>query len=310
MVRSPLFNRHLDPTVIVPNENSTMRHSLIPFILLVLTSCDRSDPSRDVEELISSANNVSEELVLQIDPTYFHGTSRLLRNGEQDDGPGSFARKLVAIGEYRFTVEDLDTARAGIQRMLKATGGHVQGDELSDWGDRMALVMRVRIPAEKFEAGVRSLHGLGKLEHQMMQVKDVGAEWIDVQARLKAKRVLEGRYLELVARSSKVSELLEVERELGKVRADIESLEASMRSFTDQVAMSTLAITCVRPVTGSGGFAANAAGAFHKGGDHFAGFLLGLLGFWPFVLVLVLTFLGMHVRRRYSGSWKGRQVRA
>jgi hypothetical protein len=77
----------------------------------------------------------------------------------------------------------------------------------------------------------------------------VTAHWIDVEARVRAKRQMEGRYLELVARAANVAEVLTVERELGAVPAEIEAMESKLRSLGDQVALSTLVVALSAPRT-------------------------------------------------------------
>jgi hypothetical protein len=277
---------------------------------LLLAACNSERLDRlAAEEAVASANNMSEEALLEIDPNYFQGRSRMVSRGdeEQEALVPKQIRQLIRNGEYRFQVDDLDSARAGIHRMLLATGGHVQGEELSDWRDRMALVMRVRVPSARFEAGTHALLSLGRLEHQMVTVRDVTSEWVDLEARLKAKQVLEGRYLELIARSTKVSELLEMERELGNVRAEIESMQAQRRQLGDQVAMSTITITCIGPAGEDRGFIASASMAMGRGASFFNSFLLTLLEVWPFLLIILLALLGM---RRRQQTLRARASRA
>jgi|GEM_PF-5479161 len=122
------------------------------------------------------------------------------------------------------------------------------------------------VPAAAFDAAVNGIQLLGELEQQTIRVEDVTAEWVDLEARLGAKRILEARYYELVKQAGKVSELLEVERELGKVRSDIESMEAQKRLLGDQVAMSTLTITCTVPTEHDRSFFADAGSALARAG--------------------------------------------
>jgi urease accessory protein UreE len=88
---------------------------------------------------------------------------------------------------------------------------------------------------------------------------------VDVEARLAAKKKVEARYLELVAQAKTVTEVLEVERELGNVRAEIESMEGRMKVLRDQVAMSTLTITCTKPQARSDSFTPHVGVAVKEG---------------------------------------------
>lgn len=154
--------------------------------------------------------------------------------------------KIVRTGELRFRVVDLETTRAVILERTKAHTGYVAGDSRDQTGGSLRLTLRVRIPAALFDAFLESIQDTGTLEHRQLDAADATAQWLDLEARLGAKAEIERRHLELVQRATNVGELLEVERELGKVRADIESMTAQMRGLRDRVAMSTLTITCVQ----------------------------------------------------------------
>ncbi len=204
----------------------------------------------------------------------------------QDNIPAqSVDRKIIRTGELRFEVKDLDEARATILAQVRAGGGYVEGDDHSDWGNTLAMTLRVRIPAEKFDAFVSGLKDLGELQNQSINAQDVTAQWVDVEARLGAKREVEARYLEIVKQAKTVTEVLEVERELGNVRAEIESMEAQMKSLRDQVAMSTLTITCTKPQARTDSFTPHVGVALNEGWNNLLRFFVGVLHIWPFVLL-------------------------
>ena len=194
-------------------------------------------------------------------------------------------RKIIRTGELRFEVKDLDVARAAILDQVGASSGYVEGDDRSDWGNALAMTLRVRIPAGKFDAFVTSLEGLGDLQSQSINAQDVTAQWVDVEARLNAKKEVETRYLEIMKQAKTVTEVLEVERELGNVRAEIESMEAQMKTLHDQVAMSTLSITCTKPQARSDSYTPHVAVALKEGWNNLVRVLVGALYIWPFVLI-------------------------
>jgi hypothetical protein len=206
--------------------------------------------------------------------------------------------KLIREGEYRFEVQDLEESRKFIRNILRNSGGHVEGEELNDRSDRKVLVTRVRVPSKNFETSTSALLELGLLVHQSVNVRDVTTEWVDQSARLRSMKAMEVRYLELVKNAGKISEMLEVERELGRVRQNIESLEAQLRTLNGQVVMSSIMITCLGPLKTPDGFASKAASSLGRGGGYFLSFLLVILEVWPFVLIIVLALIGLQWNRR------------
>jgi hypothetical protein len=209
-------------------------------------------------------------------------------------------RKVIRSGSMRFEVDDLDQARQRILAQVQAHGGHVEGDDRSDRGSSVDLSMRVRIPADRFDAFLGTLQPLGELLDQQISATDVTAQWVDVEARLAAKRKVEERYLAIVDQARTVAEILEVERELGNIRAEIESMEAQMNALKDQVGMSTLTISCTKPQAHNDRETPRFGLAIQRGWHLFVGFLVGIVHLWPFLLVAGAILLWLT---------KGRKVR-
>jgi hypothetical protein len=209
-------------------------------------------------------------------------------------------RKIIRSGNLSFEVDDLDAARSTIVQRVKEVGGYVEGDDRGEWGNIRSVTVRVRIPADHFDAFVEGMAALGRLENRSISATDVTTEWVDVEARLDAKRAVEKRYLELASQAKNVPEMLEVERELGNVRAEIESMEARMKSLREQVAMSTLTITCNKQVAVRERFSPQFGVALREGWNNLLRFLVGLTYLWPFVILT--GALAWWWRRRRAGK--------
>lgn len=205
--------------------------------------------------------------------------------GAEQPPPGMAQRKIIRSGSMRYKVDDLDASRQLILAQVQAHGGHVEGDDRSERGSSIDLSMRVRIPADRFDAFLGTLHPLGELLDQQISATDVTAQWVDVEARLAAKRKVEERYLAIVGQARTVTEILEVERELGNVRAEIESMEAQMNALKDQVGLSTLTITCTKPQAEGTRDLPHFGLAVKRGWNLFVSFLVGVVHLWPFLLI-------------------------
>lgn len=248
------------------------------FLLAVLTalalSCGDGNVGRDASSTI--AHEQAPEMA----------KGRAEREGMPDAGASAtYDRKIIRTGELRFEVGDPEKARANVLERVKDAGGYVEGDDRNDQGNALITTLRVRIPAGIFDVFVASLADLGTLQYQSINASDVTAEWVDVEARLKAKREVEARFLEIVKQAKNVTEVLEVERELGNVRAEIEGMEARMKNLRDQVGMSTLTIACVKPRAGSVSTGPQAGVALREGWNNLLRVLVGALYIWPFVLL-------------------------
>lgn len=162
-----------------------------------------------------------------------------------DPGAGKQAtveRKQIQSAEMRITVPSYLEARAAIDGILEARQGYLEGADVRHEGSgSMHATLVLRVPAASLGAVMQGLGELGELSHESVQRSDVTEAYVDVGARLGSQRALERRLLSLVeGETQSVAELVEVERELARVRGDIEQLEGRQRALDSQIAMSTI----------------------------------------------------------------------
>lgn len=151
-------------------------------------------------------------------------------------------RKLIQEAEMHLWVEDYAETKRSIEQRLEDSGGYVDSAEVDHSEGRVLVANLVlRVPAPKLNAFLHGAMGLGRVTHESLGTTDVTTEYYDLEARLVSARKLEARLLELVgAETTEVKDLLEVERELARVRSQIEQLEGRKRMFDGQVAYSTV----------------------------------------------------------------------
>jgi len=102
----------------------------------------------------------------------------------------------------------------------------------------------------------------------------VTEEFIDIQARIKTKKELENRYKELLAKANTVEELLSIEKELGTLRTEIESIEGRLKYLQDRVSLSSLTIEYYELTTSSFRFIPKLGKSFVTGWNWFLSFIV------------------------------------
>lgn len=147
-------------------------------------------------------------------------------------------------GELHLVVERYEGVRRRIEQLVGEAGGYVAKSTVDHQLGRVSsATLVVRVPAAAFGGIVGRIEALGTLTHQAMDSEDITEQYFDLDARLRNARRLEARLLELLAKQAgKVSDLLEVERELSRVRETIERFTGKLHLYDDLVALSTLAI--------------------------------------------------------------------
>lgn len=159
--------------------------------------------------------------------------------------------KIIKTGELGFEVEVYESAVERVYAIVRQHGAFVaDGSTQEQAGGALTGRIVIRVPPERFEALFAALKAIGRLEAENVKVADVTAEYVDLEARIKSLTVTEERLRELMKSKSfmdKITSLLEVERELTRVRSQIEQLQGQLRVMADRVAMSTITVTLREP---------------------------------------------------------------
>ena len=75
--------------------------------------------------------------------------------------------------------------------------------------------MKVRVPAEKFTETVEEIRKTAaRVVVETVKGQDVTEEFVDIEARLKAKKQLEAQMMEIMKRAGSVEDALNVQKEL------------------------------------------------------------------------------------------------
>jgi hypothetical protein len=194
--------------------------------------------------------------------------------------PGAPAM-VIRTGQAFIEVEKLDPAILRIRQLAAQVGGYIANSSMSGGRDQIRqAAFEIKIPTTRYDDAVGSLSSIGKVETVNSTAEDVGEEFVDVTARVTNSRRLEERLLNLLSnRTGKLDEVLRVERELARVREEIERYEGRLRYLSSRVAMSTLTITAHEPspILGSDPGQNPIAAALRRAWRNFVSLVAGLI---------------------------------
>jgi hypothetical protein len=157
------------------------------------------------------------------------------------------ARKLIYTGHVELIVDDFDKAETGLQTILNEQKGYISAAEVTGQpGEPRFGTWTLRIPAEGFEEFLAAVKSLGELRKQTRDTEDVTdryhdtrAEVVNLEAREQALRQL---YKEKIA-GSKLTDLLEVDRELNNVRTQINVRKGQLQRWDKLIEYATVILT-------------------------------------------------------------------
>lgn len=201
------------------------------------------------------------------------------------------SRLLIYHADLRLKVASLPRATANLDSLVRRSGGYLSAATEVRAEGEWRQAMTIRVTPARFQPLMAALGGLGTVEEKKLTTDDVTAQHADVAARLATKRVIEKRYIDLLARARKISEVLEVEEKIGEVREEIESTESRLKTLNDEVAYSTISLLCYQPLPQTVpeapivSFASRVVESFYTGWTLITSLLIGVIAVWPFLIL-------------------------
>jgi hypothetical protein len=179
------------------------------------------------------------------------GTVTEVQGGEAIDGENSktssLERKIIYSAKVELVVEDFHGMADKVAALVKRFDAYVAGSNLAGTtGETRRGSWKVRVPTARFDEFIAAAKGLGELQSAGTTSKDVSEEYYDVDARIRNKTKEEERLLKLLEeRPGKLEDVIAIERELSRVRGELEHMQGRMRVLADLTALTTveLAIT-------------------------------------------------------------------
>jgi hypothetical protein len=158
-------------------------------------------------------------------------------------------RKVIRTARMELRADEPAAVAAIATRLTDQAGGFVASSSTTGVGEDIERVdMKLRVPAERFEGVLADLRDDGELLVESLQGQDVTDEFIDLDARLRSQKALEERLLGILASTTAVKDVLDVEAKLVEVRTEIERLEGHLRAMNDKVSFATIDLAVVAPV--------------------------------------------------------------
>src|SRR5205085_4143322 len=195
---------------------------------------ERESESTEPERVVVTGSNISTSEEVGPKPS----------GAPAPAGPAN-NRKLVRNAKVDLEVKSFDEALQSISAFVSEGRGYVAttSSEKQENGKLRGEII-VKILPENLDGFLVKLRELGDLKNQTLATEDVTKEYVDTDARLNNARLLETRLIELLKKKSDdVEDLLAVEKELGRVREQIEQLQGELKFMDMQVRFATVTIS-------------------------------------------------------------------
>lgn len=268
-------------------------------VFLLFSSCQNSSGEQSIssESLDETYQSFGEESKAK---------SRESDSDDKDSNSSIHNRKLIKKGNISFESSDVNETKREINKLVSKYKGYIGNERINKEYDRITHSLTVRIPSDYFDSFLEGISSVTKeLEDKTIHVEDVTEEFIDVQARIKTKKAVEARYEELLKRADSIEEILKVEKQIGNLRAEIESMEGRLRYLKNRIGLSTLNIDYYQKIEGKvkseDSFGTKFKDGLYKGWKGLEYLVIGLAHLWTVIALIILGyFIYKFIRKKRS----------
>lgn len=270
------------------------------FLFLILSGCSKSyEPETSAISIQSVKLPAKAESVAydkKADPSSPQPPPPVKEKTEQ---------KIIKEDTLRFETDNLENTFNQVQKAVSSNKARIINDsEGKDYGTVFRNLI-VKVPSQNFDRFINDVSkGVSYFEVKNISAEDVTEQFIDLTSRLKTKKKLEERYLEILKKANKVSEILEIEEQISTIREEIEAKEGQLKYLESRVSESTITIEFYKTIAEKEGvkisYGSKLWNAVKSGFYTLSDLLISLLSAWPFVILFVVFayFIRRRLKRR------------
>lgn len=157
-------------------------------------------------------------------------------------------RMLITTADLSLEVRSAKKTHDQLAGIASKAGGYVTVSSLTGEEGAQSGAVAMRVPAAKYASVLAEVSKLGKVLSKQEKGEDVTEEFVDLQSRIRNLKREEEAFLVVLKKATRVPDILAVERELSRVRGEIEQAVGRAKYLENQVALSTVNVSFNEPV--------------------------------------------------------------
>lgn len=169
------------------------------------------------------------------------GSSPLAVNA-LDRLPGEAGRAVVQTASMTVETDDVSEAKRRVEQIARDAGGFVFSEQTT-FSETAKSVITLKVAPEAFTGVLDELSRLGQLASQEIKTEDMTQQLIDLDARIDAIESSLGRVHDLLDKAPTLAETSQLEQEVAKRQAELESLRGQRKALEQRVSFSTVVLT-------------------------------------------------------------------
>jgi glucan-binding YG repeat protein len=220
---------------------------MITLILLILflAACSSNSKSEEVKMSSDNSAGVDSGQAEQVEKSEVSFDN----NAKQDEvSPTEIEvpnQMVIYQADLQLRVKKFEQTLQTIEEHVVKYGGYISESNVSKDGvEQVSGSITVRIPQKNFQAFLRDAEGqAAEVLQRNITGTDVTEEYVDLESRLKSKRVVEERLTSFMESAQKTEDLLKISADLAAVQEEIETIQGRIKYLENQTTLSTIHIS-------------------------------------------------------------------
>jgi len=292
-------------------------------ILALFSGCAKSE---SMDYFYTGSATTAPSVSVDSSESYFSGsTGSVKEEADYDSGviaddmasadagdPGSAEtpeedRKRIFYGSVEIETMEFDQAIANLEAIVAQLGGYfdktdLSGSSLYDYGySRRYASFTVKIPSKYFNTFLGNAGEIGNVVNTSTWSEDITMAYYDLQTRLETQNTKKDRLMDLLAKATEMTDIIELENALSDTIYEIESLTSTLQRYDNLIDYSTITVnvsevikeTNVREVPKTLGerIAAQFDETWEELVEFFEDFTVWFIGGTPVIVLLLILVL-------------------
>ncbi len=226
-----------------------------------------------------------------------------------DPAPQMDKSKIIRNGWLTVEVDEYDRARESLGKLVDSYGAFISRENEQRDEYRIRNDIEIKVHNSRFDEimdAIAKAKGVAHIDERRTSSVDVGEEYYDLQSRLKTKREVEQRYLDILRKATTIKDILSVEDKIRVIREEIEAAQGRLNYLSDRVSRSTIHVDLYQnldytvPSVERRGFGSKLVRALESGWNGILNAIIFLGYLWPLWVILIGLFIFW--RRRRAGK--------
>jgi len=215
-------------------------------IILGLAGCSSNSKSESAKMNIESKADMDSSQTGGGEKSALYSNEKAKDEKTTDTANIEIPNQMVIYqADLQLRVKKFDQTVRSLEENTQKYGGYIAESTVTKEGkEQLSGSLKIRVPQKHFQDFLHEAEGqAAEVLQRNITGQDVTEEYVDLESRLKSKKVVEERLLTFMNSAAKTEDLLKISADLAAVQEEIETIEGKMKFLENQTSLSTVNIT-------------------------------------------------------------------